>query len=85
MQMKITITKTDVEKAIAEFKKRSGVCRLCPVFQALKRLGVPVTLVTLSNYDTTAISSVPLPIEARAVTEMAADQWSEAIGVTFTI
>ena len=83
--MQLAITSDDVAAA---HRARAAHCfsvTSCPVFQTLKRSGVPVgTVLVRRVYDEAGNELPPLPAPAQAVTFRHPTQWDESIvGVTF--
>lgn len=81
--MQITVTSEDLALAYREHST-GNVANTCPVFQALKRSGVPVWCVFLKRVLGVNSPLPSLPAAAQAVTILHPRDWDEAIvGVTF--
>ena len=83
--MQLTIISDDVAAACRARAAHCNLCTSCPVFQTLKRSGVPVgTVYVRSVLDEVGLALPPLPASAQAVTLLHPRQWDESIvGVTF--
>ena len=81
----LTITSDDVAAAHRAWATRYNRITSCPVFQTLKRSGVPVGAVLMRKvFDEAGNALPPLPASAQAVTLLHPTQWDESIvGVTF--
>ena len=83
--MQLTITSDDLAAAHRAHAAHCNLSTSCPVFQTLKRSGVPVRTVHVRDvFDEAGNALPPLPASAQAVTFLHPAQWNESIvGVTF--
>lgn len=76
--MTTTIIQADIDKAVKEYGDRKSICKCCVIFQAAKRVGVPVyevysNVLRLQN-------GKEVPHGGDSITCLRPEYWQESLG-----
>ena len=83
--MKVKITKKDLKKAQAGIERGKFLSECCLIYQAAKRVGLPIVLVSYSFIKFKDRESFDLDESTRKITRANKKNWPQFVGQTIEL